>query len=127
MAAVVLALNKIAFRYGVGTENLFKDLSLEIEAGESVCLLGANGSGKQRFKDFLRLVFPSAGNSRLWPGITEDLLEDSHFAQRFHRRIGLYFRTLTPSCLPAGSGTRSPSALQLGLSKVEVKNRVDDV
>jgi len=125
----VIALNDIDFSY-VNDEFLFNKLSLTIEAGESVCLLGANGSGKSTLlKIFCGLVFPTAGTYQAFgQKITEDLLEDSRFAQKFHRRIGFIFQNSDAQLFTSRVWDEIAfGPLQLGLSKAEVKNRVDDV
>jgi cobalt/nickel transport system ATP-binding protein len=125
----VIALNEIDFRYG-NDELLFNHLSLTIEAGESVCLLGANGSGKSTLlKIFCGLVFPTAGTYRAFgQDITEDLLEDSRFAQKFHRRIGFIFQNSDAQLFTSRVWDEIAfGPLQMGLGKAEVKKRVDDV
>jgi len=125
----VMALNEIDFSY-INDELLFSKLSLTIEAGESVCLLGANGSGKSTLlKIFCGLVFPSAGTYRAFGHeITEELLEDSRFAQKFHRRIGFIFQNSDAQLFTSRVWDEIAfGPLQLGLGKAEVKNRVDDV
>ncbi|HNX92424.1 MAG TPA: ABC transporter ATP-binding protein [Syntrophomonas sp.] len=125
----VMALNEIDFSYG-NDELLFNNLSLTIEAGESVCLLGANGSGKSTLlKIFCGLVFPTAGTYQAFGReITEDLLEDSRFAQKFHRRIGFIFQNSDAQLFTSRVWDEIAfGPLQMGLSKAEVKTRVDDV
>ena len=125
----VIALNEIDFSFG-NDELLFNNLSLTLEAGESVCLLGANGSGKSTLlKIFCGLVFPTAGTYQAFgQEITEDLLEDSRFAQKFHRRIGFIFQNSDAQLFTSRVWDEIAfGPLQLGLSKAEVKNRVDDV
>jgi len=125
----ILALDKIDFSY-VKDEILFREFSLNIEAGESVCLLGANGSGKSTLlKIFCGLVFPSGGTYRAFgQEITENLLEDSRFAQRFHRRIGFIFQNSDAQLFTSRVWDEIAfGPLQMGLSQAEVKNRVDDI
>ncbi len=130
MSAVVFALEKVSFSYGVGNENLFNNLSLEITAGDSVCLLGANGSGKSTLlKIFCGLAFPSSGHFRAFgQEITEDLMEDNRFSQKYHRRVVFIFQNSEAQFF----NTRVWDEVafgpqQLGLSKAEVKERVGDV
>lgn len=129
MAAAVFALQDISFNYG-GIQNLFSQLSLEIYAGESVCLLGANGSGKSTLlKIFCGLAYPSAGRFQAFgQDITEDLMEDNRFSQKYHRRVGFIFQNSDAQLF----NTRVWDEVafgpqQLGLSQVEVKARVEDV
>lgn len=125
----VLALDNIDFSY-VGDEILFQQFSLNIEAGESVCLLGANGSGKSTLlKIFCGLVFVSAGIFKAFgQEITENLLEDSRFAQSFHRRIGFIFQNSDAQLFTSRVWDEIAfGPLQMGLSQAEVNKRVDDI
>ncbi|MFY9141044.1 MAG: ABC transporter ATP-binding protein [Thermacetogeniaceae bacterium] len=56
-----LELKNIAFAYEK-TNEVLRDVSLEVEAGEVLCLLGPNGAGKTTlFKSILGLLKPSKG------------------------------------------------------------------
>lgn len=125
----VLALEEVDFGY-VQNELLFDKLNLSIEAGDSVCLLGANGSGKSTLlKMFCGLIFPSSGRYQAFGSeITEELLEDSRFAQRFHRRIGFIFQNSDAQLFTSRVQDEIAfGLLQLGLSKEEISRRVEDV
>lgn len=129
MADTVFALDRISFSYG-GIENLFHELSLEILAGDSVCLLGANGSGKSTLlKIFCGLAYPAAGHFRAFgQEITEDLMEDNRFAQKYHRRVGFIFQNSDAQLFNTRVWDEIAfGPLQLGLSQVQVKDRVEDV
>jgi cobalt/nickel transport system ATP-binding protein len=130
LAAAVFTLDKISFSFGEGTNNLFYNLSLEIAAGDSVCLLGANGSGKSTLlKIFCGLAYPSAGHFQAFgQDITEDIMEDNRFSQKYHRRVGFIFQNSESQLFNTRVWDEIAfGPLQLGLSKAEVKNRVEDV
>lgn len=129
MASEVFAFDEINFSYG-GNENLFQKLSLEIAAGDSICLLGANGSGKSTLlKIFCGLAFPSSGHFRAFnQEITEEMLEDNHFSQTYHRRVGFIFQNSDAQLFTSRVWDEVAfGPLQLGIEKSEVKKRVNDV
>lgn len=129
MAIEVFALDEIDFSYG-GNEYLFHKLSLEIAAGDSISLLGANGSGKSTLlKIFCGLAFPSSGHfCAFGQNITEEMLEDNRFSQKYHRRVGFIFQNSDAQLFTSRVWDEVAfGPMQLGLGKSEVKKRVDDV
>ncbi|MBQ4628444.1 MAG: ATP-binding cassette domain-containing protein, partial [Clostridia bacterium] len=54
MSAIITAEN-ITFRYSEG-KDIIKNLSLEIEEGDFVAILGHNGSGKSTFAKHLNAI-----------------------------------------------------------------------
>jgi cobalt/nickel transport system ATP-binding protein len=71
-----------------------RGLSLSIEQGERLALVGANGSGKSTLLRLLdALCFPSSG-AIVFDGqpLTAQRLQDDKFALPFRRRVGLVFQ-----------------------------------
>ena len=61
-----IAFSRVSFQYPTGNRRVLKDISLSIEPGEVVALVGENGSGKTTLIKLLcRLYDPVAGNIRL--------------------------------------------------------------
>jgi len=69
-------------------------LSLSIDAGQRIAILGANGSGKSTLLRLLDgLCFADRGEVLAFgQALTEEGLEDRRFAFRFRRRVGLVFQ-----------------------------------
>ncbi|MEM7719061.1 MAG: metal ABC transporter ATP-binding protein [Pseudomonadota bacterium] len=97
---------------------LFRHLSLDIEAGHSLAVLGANGSGKSSFiKMLLGLKAPDAGQLR-WPlGRPSEI---GYLAQmtEFDRRFPIRVRDLAAMGAWRGFGLRAGLS-QTGRRKVE--------
>ena len=74
-----------------GRQVVHRDLSLQIEAGQIVALVGGSGSGKTTLlREMLGLQRPSAGSVRLF-GV--DINEPDHGVQRnLRRRLGMLFQ-----------------------------------
>ena len=71
-----------------------RSLSLSIQQGERIALVGANGSGKSTLLRILdALYLPSSGTLRFaGESITQDRLHDNAFALSFRRRVALVFQ-----------------------------------
>ena len=77
-----------------GNQTALEHVSLEVHAGESLVILGANGSGKSSLLKLLDgLYFPSGGTiSAFGKPLTEEALRDDEFNFAFRRRVGLVFQ-----------------------------------
>ncbi|MDD2369020.1 MAG: ABC transporter ATP-binding protein, partial [Sulfuricurvum sp.] len=75
---------------------VFENLSLSINAGEKVVLLGVNGSGKSTLLRMLNgLVFPDSGELFFEDNpLTKRTLKDKHKNEYFRRNVGLVFQNI---------------------------------
>jgi cobalt/nickel transport system ATP-binding protein len=89
---VLFELREVSFDYeGIAA---LQRLSLNIEQGQRLALVGANGSGKSTLLRLLDgLCFPSTGEV-IFDGqpLTARRLQDDKFALPFRRRVGLVFQ-----------------------------------
>jgi cobalt/nickel transport system ATP-binding protein len=116
----------VTFRYGsvVALENV----SLVIEEGKRVALLGANGSGKSTLLRMLDgLCFPESGTiSFRGENIDPLSLEDDTFALAFRRRVGLVFQNPDVQLFnPTVFDEVAFGPLQMRWSKDEIRQRVE--
>ncbi|WP_246291705.1 ABC transporter ATP-binding protein [Lentzea indica] len=83
-----ITVDNVSFTYPAANGPALREVSLEIQAGQVIALVGENGSGKTTLAKLLsRLYLPAAGTIR-WDGTdTADLDPDE-----LHRRIAVIFQ-----------------------------------
>ena len=91
----LIQLQSISRRYQMGAETVhaLRDVSLEIERGEYVAIMGPSGSGKSTLMNLIGcLDTPSTGHYGLnGAGINE--MDDNQLAEIRNREIGFVFQT----------------------------------
>lgn len=124
----MLELKNVSHSYEEDVKTL-ENVSLRVERGQAVAIVGANGSGKTTLLKLLNgLIFPTSGVYEFdGAPITRKALMDAKFAKSFHRRIGFVFQNADAQ-LFCGSvedeiafGPR-----QLNFTEEEIRRRVDD-
>ena len=127
--APAFELSRVGFGYDGGAIAL-SEVSLSVERGERVAVLGANGSGKSTLLRILDgLLFPTEGSVRAFgETVSEAAFREEASNLRFRRRVGLVFQNAEAQLF--STTVREEIAfgpLQLGLAREEIEQRIADV
>jgi cobalt/nickel transport system ATP-binding protein len=121
----VFALQNVSFAYE--QISALRDVSLTIEDGHSMALVGANGSGKSTLLRLLdALCFPAAGTINFCgERLSEERFRDDGFFLSFRRRVALVFQNPDVQLFnPTVFDEVAFGPLQMGWSGSEVTDRV---
>ena len=103
----LIRLEKISRRYQMGAETVhaLREVSLEIQRGEYVAIMGPSGSGKSTLMNLIGcLDTPTAGQYEL-NGIQVSEMDDNRLAEVRNREIGFVFQTF--NLLPRSDALRN--------------------
>ena len=103
----LIRLQNISRRYEMGTETIhaLKEVSLTIDRGEYVAIMGPSGSGKSTLMNLIGcLDTPSAGDYEL-NGVNVSEMDDNDLADVRNREIGFVFQTF--NLLPRATALRN--------------------
>ncbi len=103
----LIRLKSISRRYQMGTEviHALREVSLEIERGEYVAIMGPSGSGKSTLMNLIGcLDTPTAGTYEL-NGVHVSEMDDNQLAEIRNKEIGFIFQTF--NLLPRSDALRN--------------------
>ncbi len=126
--APVFEVERVTYIYD-GKQLALEDVSVTVQAGESLVILGANGCGKSTLLKLLDgLYFPTQGTiAAFGKPLTEDALREDEFNFAFRRRVGLVFQDTDVQLFsPSVLDEVAFAPLQLGLPREEVHQRIDN-
>src|SRR5256714_1262244 len=103
----LIRLEQISRRYQMGAETVhaLREVSLDIERGEYVAIMGPSGSGKSTLMNLIgRLDTPTSGRYEL-NGIQASDMDDNRLAEVRNKEIGFVFQTF--NLLPRSNALRN--------------------
>ena len=103
----LIRLQNVARRYQMGAETIhaLRDVSLSIERGEYVAIMGPSGSGKSTLMNLIGcLDTPTAGEYEL-NGVQVSQMDDNQLAEIRNKEIGFIFQTF--NLLPRSDALRN--------------------
>ncbi len=128
----IFDLRNVSYSY-VGKIDALKDVTLKIDRGEQVSIIGSNGSGKSTLLAILNgLVYPTSGEFYAFNNqITEevfDAIKDNEFRSYFRTKVGFVFQNSDIQLFsPNVFEEIAFGPLQLNIPPEEVRARVEDI
>jgi putative ABC transport system ATP-binding protein len=124
----LIRLQNISRRYQMGAEliHALREVSLEIERGEYVAIMGPSGSGKSTLMNLIGcLDTPTSGTYEL-NGVSVSDMDDNQLAGIRNKEIGFVFQTF--NLLPRANALRNVELplIYAGLSNEERKQKALD-
>src|SRR5438093_2172907 len=103
----LIRLQKISRRYQMGTETIhaLREVSLEIQRGEYVAIMGPSGSGKSTLMNLIGCLDTPTGGEYELNGIQVSQMDDNQLAEIRNKEIGFIFQTF--NLLPRSDALRN--------------------
>ena len=103
----LIRLDKISRRYQMGSETIhaLREVSLDIERGEYVAIMGPSGSGKSTLMNLIGCLDTPTGGEYELNGFQVSQMDDNQLAEIRNREIGFVFQTF--NLLPRSDALRN--------------------
>jgi putative ABC transport system ATP-binding protein len=103
----LIRFHKISRRYQMGAETIhaLREVSLEIERGEYVAIMGPSGSGKSTMMNLIGCLDTPTGGEYELNGVQVSQMDDNQLAEIRNREIGFIFQTF--NLLPRSDALRN--------------------
>ena len=103
----LIRLHKISRRYQMGAETIhaLREVSLGIQRGEYVAIMGPSGSGKSTLMNLIGCLDTPTGGDYELNGVQVSQMDDNHLAEIRNKEIGFIFQTF--NLLPRSDALRN--------------------
>ena len=103
----LIRLHKISRSYQMGAETIhaLREVSLEIQRGEYVAIMGPSGSGKSTLMNLIGCLDTPTGGEYELNGAQVSQMDDNHLAEIRNKEIGFIFQTF--NLLPRSDALRN--------------------
>jgi len=103
----LIRLEKISRRYQMGAETIhaLREVSLEIQRGEYVAIMGPSGSGKSTLMNLLGCLDTATSGQYELNGVQVSQMDDNRLAEIRNKEIGFIFQTF--NLLPRSDALRN--------------------
>ena len=103
----LIRLQNISRRYQMGAETIhaLRDVSLEIQRGEYVAIMGPSGSGKSTLMNLIGCLDTPTGGEYELNGVQVSQMDDNQLAEIRNKEIGFIFQTF--NLLPRSDALRN--------------------
>jgi len=124
----LIVMQEISKVYDVGQEKVhaLREVSLAIEAGEFVAIMGPSGSGKSTLMNLLGCLDTPSGGSYVLAGRAVERLSEDELAAIRNREIGFVFQTFNLLPRATARGNVELPLIYSGLPSSERKARVEE-
>jgi len=95
LTVALIRLQNVSRRYQMGTETVhaLRDVSLEIQRGEYVAIMGPSGSGKSTLMNLIGCLDTATSGQYELNGVLVSEMNDNQLAEVRNREIGFVFQT----------------------------------
>src|SRR5438477_12474799 len=103
----LIRLEQISRRYQMGTETIhaLREVSLEIDRGEYVAIMGPSGSGKSTLMNLVGCLDTPTSGDYILNGVQVSQMDDNQLAEIRNKEIGFIFQTF--NLLPRANALRN--------------------
>ena len=124
----MIDIKNVSYSYDAEVTAL-KNISLHIEDGEAIALIGVNGSGKSTLMKLINGLIMAENGSYFFEGeeINNKKMQNEEFSKDFHKKVGFVFQNSDVQLFCSNVYDEIAfGPRQMGMNEEEVQKRVED-